>query len=59
MKNMVSGRKSDRNRKNIVFGKIPEKKNGGRFFLMKSEVFKTRSEVFNGHRQVFKIHFQE
>ena len=25
MKNMVSGRKSDRNRKNIVFGKIPQK----------------------------------
>ena len=40
MKNMVSGRKSDRNRKNIVFGKIPPKKSVVDFFSVINEVKK-------------------
>ena len=38
MKNMVSGRNSYRNRKNIVFGKFPKK---------------SRIEIFFGHRKIF------
>ena len=51
MKNMVSGRKSDRNRKNIVFGKIPQK------YLVVENFFGHRN-FFDG-RKIFDRHLEK
>ena len=59
MKNMVSGRKSDRNRKNIVFGKIPqkilvvEKKSGHRKIFDGRKIFGRRLEKFSSPNKIF------
>ena len=59
MKNMVSGRKSDRNRKNIVFGKIPqknlvvEKKIGHRKFFVGRKFFDRHLEKFSSPNKIF------
>ena len=60
MKNMVSGRKSDRNRKNIVFGKIPpptilvvEKKIGHRNFFDGRKFFDRHLEKFSSPNKIF------
>ena len=52
MKNMVSGRKSDRNRKNIVFGKIPQKNSVVEFF------FGHRHRKFFDGRKFFDRHLE-
>ena len=54
MKNMVSGRNSYRNRKNIVFGKIPKKNRGSNFFrsskiFRRSKIFRSTSRKKFGH----------
>ena len=59
MKNMVSGRKSDRNRKNIVFGKIPqkmlvvEKKIGHRKIFDGRNFFDRHLENFSSPNKIF------
>ena len=58
---MVSGRKSDRNRKNIVFGKIPqknlvvEKKNRSSKIFRWSKIFRSSSrKIFLTQQNIFR-----
>ena len=53
MKNMVSGRKSDRNRKNIVFGKIPKKILVVEKFFRSSKFFRLSKIFRSSSRKIF------
>ena len=53
MKNMVSGRKLDRNRKNIVFGEIPPKKWWSKKKIRSSKIFRWSKFFRSSSRKFF------